>query len=117
MVTIRNVGFANPRLCIEGKFYSPPKSKDVSDGFEVPAGTRITISAFWSLDVFQCHPSFSFVPTYGSAYVLNAGPDGERCGVELVRVDTNSVTGLAVERTIGPQDWSATDCPLPFFMP
>jgi hypothetical protein len=104
MATVRNVGLGAPHLCISGKVYSPPKSKDASDGFEVPAGSRITIGADWtSMGATMnalCHPSLSFVPTYGRTYVLNSGTVGGRCVVELVRVDTSSETGLAVERSI-----------------
>lgn len=104
MATVRNVGLGDPRLCIKGKVYSPPKSKDASDGFEVPAGSRITIDAEWSFMGATmntlCHQSLSFVPTYGRTYVLNSGPHGGRCMMELVRIDASSSTGLAIERSV-----------------
>lgn len=105
MVTVRSVGFGRPQLCKDGKYYWAPEAKEVKDGISVPAGQRITVGAHLVSDGYQvihyCRPFLSFEPRVGQTYLMNSALSGDgRCGVELVREDLSTKTGLAVEPSV-----------------
>lgn len=105
MVTVRAVGFGRPQLCKDGKYYWAPEVKNVEHAIAVPAGQRITVGAHLVSDGYQvihyCRPFLSFEPRVGQTYVMNSALSGDgRCGVELVREDLSSSTGLAVEPSV-----------------
>jgi len=105
MVTVRAVGNGRPQLCKDGKYYWAAEAKDVKDGISVPAGHRITVGAHLVSDGYQvihfCRPFLSFEPMAGRTYVMNSALHGDgRCTVELVREDSSSKTGLAIESSV-----------------
>jgi hypothetical protein len=105
MVTVRAVGFGRPQLCKDGKYYWAPEVKNVENGIGVPAGQRITVGAHLVSDGYQvihfCRPFLSFEPRAGQVYVMNSALSGDgRCGVELVREDLATSSGLALEPSV-----------------
>lgn len=105
MVTVRAVGNGRPQLCKDGKYYWAPEAKNIQDGISVPAGQRITVGAHLVSDGYQvvhyCRPFLSFEPVAGRTYVMNSAMSGDgRCGVELVREDASTKTGLALEHSV-----------------
>lgn len=107
MVTVHNIGFGEPQLCKDGKYYWAPRHKSVENAISIPAGERITVGAHLiSADhkfVHYCRPFLSFRPIAGQTYFMNSAMSGDsRCGVELVREDSTSATGLTVEHSVAP---------------
>lgn len=105
MVVVRAVGFGRPQMCKDGKYYWAPEAKNIENGISVPAGQRLTIGAHMTSDGYQvihyCRPFLSFEPKIGHSYILNSALSGEgRCGVELVREDLSSKTGVSIESSV-----------------
>ena len=112
MVTVRTVGFGQPQLCKDSKVYSAPPAKGLENAVSIPAGGRVTVGANLVSQGYQvmhyCRPFLSFEPKIGQTYFMNSALSGDgRCGVELVREDRSSKTGLVVERSVGPPACSA----------
>jgi hypothetical protein len=107
MVTVHTVGFGQPQMCKDGKYYWAPRHKSVENAISIPAGERITLGAHLTSDGYQivhyCRPFLSFQPKVGQTYFMNSAMSGDgRCGVELVREDSTSATGLTVEHSVAP---------------
>jgi hypothetical protein len=105
--TVRNVGFGELRMCRFGKIYQLPQAKGDPKAVIVPAGQRITLSAHLRSDGYQvsyhCVPAVSFAPEDGLLYVANSALSGDgRCGIEVVRDDKASLTGVSIEPSVGP---------------
>ena len=105
MVTVRTVGFGQPQLCKDGKFYFAPPAKGIENAVSIPAGGRITVGANLVSSGYQvmhyCRPFLSFEPKVGQTYFMNSALSGDgRCSVELVREDRSSKTGLVVEHSV-----------------
>lgn len=105
MVTVHTIGFGQPQMCKDGKYYWAPKHKSVENAISLPAGERITLGAHLASDGYQvvhyCRPFLSFQPIAGRTYFMNSAMSGDgRCGVELVREDRTSATGLTVEHSV-----------------
>ncbi|CAN7338980.1 hypothetical protein LJR118_004361 [Acidovorax sp. LjRoot118] len=112
MVTVRTVGFGRPQLCKDGKYYFAPPAKGIDNAVSIPAASRVTVGAHLVSDGYQvvhyCRPFLSFEPKLGQMYFMNSALSGDgRCGVELVREDRASKTGLAVEPSVAQPVCSA----------
>lgn len=112
MVTVHTIGFGQPQICKDGKFYWVPMHKSVENAISIPAGERVTLGAHMTSVGYQithyCRPFLSFIPTIGQTYFMNSAMSGDgRCGVELVRADSSSATGLAIEHSVAPPSCQA----------
>ena len=110
--TVRNVGFGELRMCRFGKVYQLPQAKDDPKAVIVPAGQRITLNAQLRSEGYQvsyhCVPAVSFVPEERQLYVANSALSGDgRCGIEVVRDDPASLTGVSIEPSVGPPQCQA----------
>jgi hypothetical protein len=112
LATVRNVGHGQPQMCVDGKVYWPPEAKDIPGAFSVPAGNRLTMGAHLSSQGYQvvhyCRPFLSFQPKAGESYVMNSALSGPgMCGVELVREDNATPSGVTLEPSVGRAACSA----------
>lgn len=106
MVPVKVMGYGSPRICKDGKIYTPPASNAVANEVLVPAGQRLTFGAYMQQDgynvVHYCSAWLSFVPESGQRYVSNAGMGAyQRCFVELARQDDGKETGVSLEPSLG----------------
>ena len=106
VATLRNVGHGRTQMCLDGKLYWPPDAEKTPGAFNVPAGSRLTVGAYISSEGYQvthfCRPFMSFEPKAGQSYVMNSALSGPGvCGVELVRVDDATPSGLTLEPSVG----------------
>ncbi len=94
-------------MCRDGKMYSLQTTYG-SDYVKVPLGKRISVGIAMSFTSsnysYRCKPFMSFLPKEGINYIADANVAFGKCYISMVKESDASITGVALEESIGPRD-------------
>lgn len=107
MVDVHFVGYGQPSICVGGKAYGLDLKKENDEHVaQVPADKRVMVFTYLSYAGYQvissCKASLSLTPRAGKPFIVNSGTIGGKCFVEAVLEDNRTVTGVALDPSVGP---------------